>query len=563
MDLDVLIRRAKEKDSEAFDILYRTYCPKMMGICMNIIKEDKETAMDLVHDAFVMAFVSIGSLKDNTKFYEWLTSIVRNVSLKHVERRGRIRVQSLSSVNEEDAVFVDSSTSPEADINHKELLGLINQLPEGYRNILRLYVIEGFSHKEIADMLGIEPHSSSSQLTRAKRLLKRMMLAVLAVLLIPLAWYFMFREEEAEPGEVVKVDVEDEPQTQIVGNAEDSVSEQYSVPEEKPVVVPKVPTREIKVLTHLDEDSVSSGDTTTVTINTLPDIGNDIIIAETIEDSLGTNAEDSVVRPIILPEVDIAELDSKKNKKWQFLAVGSLGPALAQNVYNLIAINTSMLPEIDGGLGDVPSHVSTWEEYCRYLKAVASPNATPDTLQLIQIAEQNSGRIMHKEHHDKPITFGVSLTKSINDRWSVETGLQYSILNSRFTIGEGGDSAATKQKIHYVGLPLRVSYKWMDHKRLSAYTSAGVTLHVPVYSKVTGSEDNDWKSIIFGNRRFSPPLQWQTGVSVGLQYEFAPSTSLFVEPTFNWFIPAGGETHTIWTEQPVMFTCPLGIRITW
>ena len=65
----MLIRRAKEKDSEAFDILYRTYCPKMMGICMNIIKEDKETAMDLVHDAFVMAFVSIGSLKDNTKFY--------------------------------------------------------------------------------------------------------------------------------------------------------------------------------------------------------------------------------------------------------------------------------------------------------------------------------------------------------------------------------------------------------------------------------------------------------------------------------------------------------------
>ena len=184
MDLDVLIRRAKEKDSEAFDILYRTYCPKMMGICMNIIKEDKETAMDLVHDAFVMAFVSIGSLKDNTKFYEWLTSIVRNVSLKHVERRGRIRVQSLSSVNEEDAVFVDSSTSPEADINHKELLGLIDQLPEGYRNILRLYVIEGFSHKEIADMLGIEPHSSSSQLTRAKRLLKRMMLAVLAVLVV-------------------------------------------------------------------------------------------------------------------------------------------------------------------------------------------------------------------------------------------------------------------------------------------------------------------------------------------------------------------------------------------
>lgn len=111
MDLDALIQRAKEKDSDAFDILYRTYYLKMMGVCMNIIKEDKETAKDLVHDAFVMAFVSIGSLKDNTRFHEWLTSIVRNVSLKHVERRGRTRIQPLSAVNEEDAVFVEPTVN--------------------------------------------------------------------------------------------------------------------------------------------------------------------------------------------------------------------------------------------------------------------------------------------------------------------------------------------------------------------------------------------------------------------------------------------------------------------
>jgi len=560
MDLDALIQRAKANDQSAFDVIYRTYHPKMVRMCANIIKEDRESAEDLVHDAFVMAFVSLGSLKDNRKFNEWLTSIMRNVALKHIEQRDRVRVLPISDVEDD---VLSGASSPESDLNHKELLGLISQLPEGYRKILRLYVIEGFSHKEIADMLGIEPHSSSSQLSRAKRLLKRMLLGVLALLLIPIAWYLMLREEDEGHDQVAEVNAETDMPTQIIRNATDSVAEQRDLPEEKPAPAPKVRPEEMKVLVSAAVDTGALVDTAIVTFSPKTPVVNDVLIAETVADTLGADVADSIVTPVFLPEINIAEIDSGKNRKWQLLAAGSLGPALVQNVYNLIAINTSLLPEIEGPLDEMPSHVSTWEEYCKYLKAIASDNASADTLQLIHIAEQYSGKIVHKEHHDKPITFGISFTKSISDRLSLETGLQYSILKSRFTIGEAGDSAATRQKIHYLGVPLRVSYKWMDYKRLSAYASAGVTLHVPVHSKLVGSADNDWKRIIFGDKSFSPPLQWQTGASVGVQYEFAPNTSLFVEPTVNWFIPSGGETHTIWTEQPVMFTCPLGIRITW
>lgn len=561
MDLDALIQRAKANDQSAFDVIYRTYHPKMVRICTNIVKEDREAVEDLVHDAFVMAFVSLGSLKDNSKFNEWLTSIVRNVALKHIEQRDRVRVLPISDV--EDDVLTGGS-SPESDLNHKELLGLISQLPEGYRKILRLYVIEGFSHKEIADMLGIEPHSSSSQLARAKRLLRRMLLGAVAVLLVPLAWYLMLREEGEEQDKVVKVDMgDDDERTQIIRNASDSVSGQIDVPKVVPGANLALQKEEAKVPVRLEGDSVSLTDTAIVTLSPKTPVVDDVLIAETVTDTLGADMADSIVRPVFLPEINIAEIDSRKNRKWQLLAAGSLGPALVQNVYNLIAINTSLLPEIEGPLGEMPSHVSTWEEYCKYLKAVASENASADTLQLIQIAEQNSGKIVHKEHHDKPVTFGISVTKSVSDRLSLETGLQYSILKSRFTIGEGGDSAATRQKIHYLGVPLRVSYKWVGYKRLSAYSSVGATLHVPVYSKLVGSADNDWERIIFGDKPLNPSLQWQVGASVGVQYEFAPNTSLFVEPTVNWFIPSGGETHTIWTEQPVMFTCPFGIRITW
>ena len=197
MELYTIVERAKEKDAKAFDILYRMYHPKMLGICMNIVKEDSAVAEDLVHDAFILAFVSLVNLRDNARFSEWLTTIVRNVALKHVEQRERMHLLPLSSVSEEETLMADSVSSPDADLNYKELLELVNLLPEGSRKILNLSVVDGFSHKEIADMLGIAPHSSSSQLSRAKRMLRRMIesgaIWVLIVLFAPLAWSLIVR----------------------------------------------------------------------------------------------------------------------------------------------------------------------------------------------------------------------------------------------------------------------------------------------------------------------------------------------------------------------------------
>ena len=566
MDLDTLVQRAKEKDPNAFDIIYRTYYPKMVGICMNIIREDRATVDDLVHDAFIMAFVSIGSLRDNTKFSEWLTTIVRNVSLKHIEQRDRIRIQPISSINAEDVVLVDSSSSPESDLNHKELLELISLLPEGYRNILRLSVIEGFSHKEIAEMLGIEPHSSSSQLSRAKRFLKSMiagrMVGFIALILVPLTLYFMFRQEKEQPKEIAAP-------LQLPQRGENNlnISHRDNCPLEAEhsgrvsVQAPKVIER--AALAKMAGDSVLPSDTDSLLVNPESNISHDILITKTAEDSLDANIKDSININIerIFPEINITEEHRRKSKKWQFLAAGSLGPALAQNVYRLFAVNSSssVLPEPDTPL---PNYIHTWEEYCRYLKAVASPNASADTLALIEIAEHSTGEITQREHHDRPITFGISLTKSLGRKWNLETGIQYSLLNSQFYMGDR-DTIVDTQKVHYLGIPLRVSYNWTNYKRLSMYSSFGVTLHIPVYGKVDSRYYISSQNAYSGTKYFTPSLQWQTGVSLGLQYNFAPHTSLFAEPTFNWFIPSGSEIHTIWTEHPIMFTCPFGIRITW
>lgn len=565
MDLDTLIQRAKEKDPKAFETIYRTYYPKMVGVCMNIIKEDKATANDLVHDAFIMAFVSIGSLRDNTKFSEWLTTIVRNVSLKHIEQRNRIRIQPISSINAEDMVFVDPSSSPESDLNHKELLELISLLPEGYSKILRLSVIEGFSHKEIAEMLGIEPHSSSSQLSRAKRFLKSMIVGriagIIVLILVPLTLYFMFRQEKGQQKDIAaplqlpqrgeNVNISHRDNSPLEAEHSGSIS----------IKAPKVLER--VVLTKLTESAVLLPDTDSLLVVPESNISHDMLITETTEVSLDTEIKNSININIdrILPEINIIEEHKRKSKKWQFLAAGSLGPALAQNVYRLFAVNSSSsaLPEPDTPL---PNYVRTWEEYCRYLKAVASPNASADTLALIEIAEHSTGEIRQREHHDRPITFGISLTKSLGRKWSLETGIQYSLLNSQFYMGDR-DTIVDTQKVHYLGIPLRVSYNWTNYKRLSMYSSLGVTMHIPVYGKVDSRYYVSSQNSYSGSKNLSPSLQWQMGVSLGLQYKFAPHTSIFAEPTFNWFIPSGSEIHTVWTEHPIMFTCPFGIRITW
>ena len=560
MELNTLIQRAKEKDPSAFDTIYRTYYPKMMGLCMNITRDDRSTAVDLVHDAFILAFASIGSLRDNTKFSEWLASIVRNVALQYVRQRDRFRVLPLSAISEEDAVPADSSSLPDADLSYKELLELVSLLPEGYSKILRLSVIDGFSHKEIADMLGIAPHSSSSQLSRARRLLKRLLekraVGIIMLLLVPLVGYYMFRSgSEGEDVGVVN------PSQQPVPTWDEAPLAQQDSTEGRPALT-LTDSLTPDSLTP-DPYSVASLPNAQTLTRVAPGRGEERRRVAEEKEERRRLAEDSVRRSVTSLTLEIMEPAERRERSWQLTASGSLGSALAQNAYRLLAINGSGMPEPDGPGLELPSHVSTWEEYSHFLKAFASPYVTDDTLTRIEIADHNTGRIEQQEHHDRPVTFALSVQKTFSERWSLETGVQYSLLSSRFSMGENGYNVRSRQRIHYLGVPLRMSYRWMEHKRLAAYSSAGAVMHIPVYGTLHTSYLVNWQSRHSTYSRLAPPLQWQLGAAVGVQYLLSPRCSLFAEPTFNWFIPMGSEIHTAWTERPVMVTCPLGIRFTW
>lgn len=554
MKIEKILEKVKAGDTDALKIIYERYSPMMRSICFSITKEDEDTINDLVQDAFVLTYYSLSKLKDNSKFKEWCAAITKNTALKHLEKKSKLQTISFSSIMDEE-LEVEGALQTDSLLHENDILELINRLPTGYGKVFRMSVIEGFSHKEIADKLGIEPHSSSSQLARAKAMLRNMIdkraLAAISIILIsiPLCKY-LFWKKTVEEKKLPTANVERKNNNKIDKPELESISSQTNRYVANTFITQKKQIREISLDSIVKSNEWKNEDT----------IRNIAIIIEERDTTLSDTTS------MFIPQIKnyiVADMTRHKKNKWQFLATGSLGSALAQNIYKLIASNNNGLPDPDGPTPIIPNEISTWEDYYKHLQQKEHEGMSADTLALMTIAKHNSGKIVEHEQHDKPITFGISLTKNIGKNWSLGTGIQYSLLKSNFTLGEGEYFINRVQKVHYLGIPLSISYKWFNSKNWSAYSSAGIIFNIPMYGKnneqyvtgITVPYKDSW--------HFIPSVQWSVGVGTGLQYHFAPNWGIYLEPSFNWYIPNGSTIHTIWTEHPFSVTVPFGIRFAW
>lgn len=155
--ITTLVEKAKEGDTDAFSILYQFFYPKMRGICIKILKEDKDVVDDLVQDAFILALTSIKNLKNSKKFSQWLTSITTNLALKYQEKNNKTQYISLDTLGEKAVEDKETETLSESTITYDRLMSAIEELPEGYKKIFKMYVLDGMSHQEIAAILNIAP----------------------------------------------------------------------------------------------------------------------------------------------------------------------------------------------------------------------------------------------------------------------------------------------------------------------------------------------------------------------------------------------------------------------
>ncbi|MEM6376729.1 MAG: sigma-70 family RNA polymerase sigma factor [Bacteroidota bacterium] len=164
-DLREWIKGCKRNNREAQRSLYDRMLPLALKISIRYANDEPES-LDIVHDAFIRIFKYIKNFNPRKGNFEaWVRQIVINVALKK-KQQNRLCFPEL---DQKEGVFPEVQPSILAQLHAQDLLNLIQALPEGYRVIFNLSVVEGYAHEEIAELLGISESTSRSQLTRAKR----------------------------------------------------------------------------------------------------------------------------------------------------------------------------------------------------------------------------------------------------------------------------------------------------------------------------------------------------------------------------------------------------------
>ena len=163
------LRKALDGDNTATECIYRKHVRYLSALCSRYITED-EDIRDVLQESFIKIFTSLdrfryrgeGSLK------AWMAKITLNETLKFVRNNSRLPIDS---IDDKDMNIADGDSMETVDIPTDVLHQFIRELPDGYRTVFNLYVIDDKSHKEIAQLLGIKENTSASQLHKAKSML--------------------------------------------------------------------------------------------------------------------------------------------------------------------------------------------------------------------------------------------------------------------------------------------------------------------------------------------------------------------------------------------------------
>lgn len=175
----------------------------------------------------------------------------------------------------------------------------------------------------------------------------------------------------------------------------------------------------------------------------------------------------------------------------------------------------------------------------------------------------NQPEVETKYSHKLPVKFGVSFRYGFNERLGIESGLTYTLLNSTFTTAAGTANGNTtgKQTLHYIGIPLNVTYNIIGSKLFNVYASAGGAMEKAVggYFETTGHVDGKRSET---NRNSLKPkeLQWSLNASAGAQVNVMNQLGLYVEPGISYRIPSGSHVRSVYTDKKLDFSIGFGIR---
>lgn len=564
MDKRQLVDGCKRGDSASVEALYRGYSGKLMGICRHYV-DSQEVAEDLLHDSFIVILSSIGQLKNPDKLDAWMGVIVKNMAIDYLKESRHF------THPQEDLDMEDVPDEPLYPVPpYEDLMALIDHLPEQYGKVFRLSVLEGLSHKEIGALLHIGEKSSSSNLFRARQVLqkelKRYWLALLALIVLIVTPFLLHKETEP-------TSIPDGPI--VVNNGADSA--EVVIPVDS-LSVPATPTRmernrtaEASPLDTIKEPA----DTEAIRHGLMPvDISPMPIPTVTLQAS----APSISIRKPDYPTFNQSLLadaigHQKKNLLGLLPSISALPGPIAG--VSPIVMGSGILADASSFVMAPDTKVTDWGDFLMAVQSMEGHYSTGDSLvyynSLLDIAERlavpdvmapNPKPVEEKAEYERPFTLGLSASIGLNDRWNILTGLEYTRLRSSHTIGLDTLYLKNRQTIHYVGVPLGLSYTVWSKGNLHLNASAFGKLEIPV-AGIQNSEHHNGVAYTYQNTmKFKAPVQLSAGAGIGLQYNLTPWIGLYVEPQIRYYFDTGGGIQTIRQVQPVEFAVPFGVRLT-
>ena len=563
----IRIDACKNGDKEALGELYTTYANRLLGVCRHYVKDDN-SAHDILHDAFIIIFMSIQDLKDESKLEGWMITIVRNLSLKYLQNTEKEAIP-LSCLNIE---IQEAACEEQKKIEFGLLLSAIESLPEGNREVFKLSVLEGLSHKEIGEQLGINPHSSSSQLFRAKKTLRAMLInywmLFLLPILIPVYIYIATRDKTVETSDNEPTATNThKSQSKYVQKGLETLKKEGSRYSTSPSTTSNAGRGSAGAI--VPEGNIAlqvSTDSAITEQRALPfnvdSLQKHLAIGIGTNDSLYCIPQTPQDKMIALNERMNFNVCNKKKYPWTF----NLGYSSNAGANGAVS-NLDYLSLVDYANGGATAKLYTWADledyYARNNALMDSVERARMSLILREHPTDDNGSLGEVAHHCRPKTFGLSINKQLSPKWTFGTGITYTILKSEFESEYNKARLVKTQKIDYVGIPLRLTYQVWSKGRFNAYMTGGMAFEMPVHSSLEKKYIITADSSYTLKRDIKPRYQWSVNLGVGVQYKLFKPFSLYLEPNMFYYFRNSSNLETYRTEHPFIITVPFGLRLTW
>lgn len=166
-----IVKGCYDNQPKAQRMLYEKFAPKMLGVVLRYAKDEDE-AYDILQDGFVKVFGKIHSFNMEGSLEGWIRRIMVNTALdqyrKNKKRMKDVRMDDVSFFLEQDDFIIEGLAA-------NDLMKIINAMPKGYKIVFNMFAIEGYSHKEIADKLGVSENTSKSQYSRARQFVRKIL----------------------------------------------------------------------------------------------------------------------------------------------------------------------------------------------------------------------------------------------------------------------------------------------------------------------------------------------------------------------------------------------------